>query len=296
MSTQRASLCIAALTSLTWGLTGVFVRLLPPLPSLSVTTARLVIASAAGFPVLLFSRDIRAAFVQATLQPWAIILALVLAAYYFLATTAFQMAPVAEVALLLSTPPLFVLLFRRVSGQIPTKAEISGAFLAICGIGVIMTPRISFGQELSAAHLYGNIIAACAAAMTAIYAFLYQRLATRNKAPQTVGVSLLTFLIGGMVCVALLWASAIKTRFADLDQRSILILLALGVISTAIPTLGFAVASRRLPALITSLIPLFIPVFSGIFAFLILHESLSAVFLGGSALVLGGVGMILFRK
>jgi len=83
-------------------------------------------------PILGLLRSSRRSFRSALRHPAAYVLALLLAGYYLLATAAFQMAPVAEVALLLSTPPLFVLAFRRVRGDIPGRAEIAGAVLGRC--------------------------------------------------------------------------------------------------------------------------------------------------------------------
>jgi drug/metabolite transporter (DMT)-like permease len=89
------------------GLTGIFVRLLPSLSPLTVTAGRLFVALTVVLPILGLFRESRQSFKSAMGRPIAYVLALLLAGYYLLATAAFQMAPVAEVALLLSTPPLF---------------------------------------------------------------------------------------------------------------------------------------------------------------------------------------------
>jgi len=291
--TERNALLFAAVTSLTWGLTGVFVRLLPTIPPLTITAGRLVIALLAVLPILLLNRDSQHSVMSALRYPVSYVLALLLAGYYFLATAAFQMAPVAEVALLLSTPPLFVLAIRRIRGEHSSRAEIGGALLAVSGIAMILAPRISFAGDPSSKHFFGDIIAICAAALTAIYAYTYRVLAENGRSPESTGVSLLTFAIGG---VGLALAAALRSApsgLSNLNGNAVLVLLGLGVLSTAVPSLGFAIASRRLPAIITAMISLFIPLFSGLFAFLILGERLSIMFLVGCALVLWGVAMII---
>jgi drug/metabolite transporter (DMT)-like permease len=220
-------------------------------------------------------------------------LALLLAGYYLLATAAFQMAPVAEVALLLSTPPLFVLAIRRIRGESSSRAEISGALLAICGIAIILVPQISFAGAQSRQHFYGNIIAICAAALTAVYAYTYRILAERERSPESIGVSLLTFAIGGLTLALTVMLKQAPSGLSNLDASAVFVFLGLGVLSTAIPSLGFAVASKRLPAIITATTSLFIPMFSGLFAYLILGERLSILFLAGSVFVLWGVAMII---
>ena len=74
------------------------------------------------------------------------------------------------------------------------------------------------------------------------------------------------------------------------------LLLGLGVVSTAIPTVGFSLVSRRLPAIVTATISLLVPVFGGLSAFLVLGERLSPNFLVGCVPVLGGVAMIVRRR
>ena len=128
---ERNALAVAALTSITWGLTGIFVRRLPGLTPQAITAGRLLVGLAAALPLLLAWRGMRGKFVQVLAQPLAYVLALLLAAYYLLATAAFQMAPVAEAALLLNTPPIFVLAFRWIRGTAPARTEVGGAALII---------------------------------------------------------------------------------------------------------------------------------------------------------------------
>lgn len=290
---ERNALLAAGLTSLMWGLTGIFVRLLPPLSPLTVTAGRLLVALVVVLPILGLFRSSRQSLKSALGRPSAYVLALLLAGYYLLATAAFQMAPVAEVALLLSTPPLFVLAFRRVQGDIPTHTEIGGALLAVAGISLILVPKMSFAGDMPIHHLTGNVLAMCAAGLTAFYAFMYRILAERGAAPETMGVSLLTFASGSVILILMVGLAPTPSGWDTLNGHALLVLLGLGVLSTAIPTIGFAVASKRLPAVVTATISLFIPMFAGLFAYLILGEKLSPMFIPGGILVLGGIAMIL---
>jgi drug/metabolite transporter (DMT)-like permease len=160
------------------------------------------------------------------------------------------------------------------------------------GMAIILLPRVSLAGDHSGQHLYGDIIAICAAVLTAIYAYTYRVLAERNSSPESTGVSLLTFAIGGVGLVFAVTLSSIPSGLSDLDSNAMLVFIGLGVLSTAVPSIGFAIASRHLPAIITATISLFIPIFSAVFAYLILGERLSYLFLIGSVLVLWGVAMI----
>ena len=221
---------------------------------------------------------------------------LLLAGYYALATAAFLMAPVAEIALLISTPPLFVLAIRGVRGEPSSRGEICGALLAVSGIALIMAPKMSFAEGHAIQHFFGDIMAICAAAFTAIYAYTYRILANVGRAPESIGVSTLTFAMGGAILALLATLSPSPSGIASLNSNAMFIFLGLGVLSTAVPTLGFAVASKRLPAIIATMISLFIPLFSGLFAYLILGERLSLLFFGGGVLVLSGVIMIVRKS
>ncbi len=291
--TERTALLVAAVTSLTWGLTGIFVRRLPSFSPLTITTGRLLIGLAAAIPLLLALGDTRRGVLAALKQPVAYLLALLLAGYYLLATAAFQMAPVADVALLISTTPLFVLAIRWLRGRPPARAEIGGALLAMGGMAVILAPRMSFSVEAPVHQVYGHFFAICAAALTAIYASIYQIVSERNRAPDASGVSVLTFALGSAILISMLALTPSPSGLPNVTGSAVLTFLALGVLSTAIPTFGFAIASKRLPPIVTATISLFVPPFAGLFAFLILGEAITALFLFGCVLVLGGVAMII---
>jgi len=107
---------IALITSLTWGLTGIFVRLLPGISPLAITAVRMAVALLCALPVSAYGYSgmtrRTGGLASALRRPAAYVLALFMVCYYLLATSAFQRAPVAEVGLLISTQPLFVLAIR----------------------------------------------------------------------------------------------------------------------------------------------------------------------------------------
>ncbi len=129
-------------------------------------------------------------------------------------------------------------------------------------------------------------------ALTAGYAWLYRRLAQRSAAPSALGVTFLTFLLGSVVLAGPAFANGVLVEMTA-DASQVGLLLGLGVLCTAIPSLGFAYASRRLTPVATASISLFIPLFAALFALLVLHEPLSPTQMPGGALVLGGLAWLL---
>ena len=204
-----------------------------------------------------------------------------------------------------STQPLFVLairslgclpVFRSANCERPSLRETGGALLAIGGMAIILGPGMSASGSLTERHLIGSMMALGAAALSAAYAWLYRRLAEQGKAPDTNAVSLLTFAAGSVILLAAMVLVAMPSSLPAPSWENVALLLGLGIVSTAIPTVGFSMVSRRLPAIVTATVSLLVPVFGGLSAFLVLGERLAPNFLVGCVPVLGGVALIVRRR
>ena len=293
LTTERSTLLAASVTALLWGLTGILVRLLPGVPPLAVTTGRLSGSLVVALPIFAISDARRSSLRLAAKKPVVYALASLLAGYYLLATAAFQLAPVSEVALLLSTPPLFVLALRRIRGDVPKVLEVLGAGLAVAGIVLILAPSLALAERAVNARLIGDTLAVCAALLTASYAYLYRQMAENDAAPEPSSVTFMTFLLGSTILIALMSLIPAPIPADALRGSRLLLLIALSVLCTAVPSFAFAFASKRLPPVVTATISLLIPLFAGAFAYLILGEKVPLTAIPGSAFVLAGIVMIL---
>jgi len=285
----------AGLVAVMWGMAGVFVRLLPPVSPVAITAGRLLVALLVSIPFIAFSAKNRYSLISSLGQPAAYILAMLLAGYYFLATIAFQLSPVAEVALFLSTPPLFVLTFKRFHGDSPLRTEVIGAVVAIVGIMLILAPNIINSTDSGFERIIGDLLAFASAGLSGLYVYIYRNLAETHSAPDPVGVTFMTFLLGGVILGIVILSLQIPTDILY-SGNNLLAILGLGIFSTAISSTVFAIASKHLPAVVTATILLLIPVFAGIFAYLILGEKLSPLMIPGGIMVLSGIAMILNLK
>jgi len=290
---ERITLLAASLTAVMWGLTGIFVRLLPGVPPLAVTTGRLSGSLVVALPIFAISDARRSSLKLAVKKPSTYTLASLLAGYYLIATAAFQLAPVAEVALLLSTPPLFVLALRRIRGDVPKVPEVLGAGLAATGIVLILAPRLALTERSVHARLIGDTLAVCAALLTACYAYLYRQMAKNDAAPEPLSVTFMTFVLGSAALIALVALIPVAIPSDALHGSNLLLLVALSVLCTAIPSFAFAFASKHLPPVVTATVSLLIPLFAGGFAYLILGEKVPLTAIPGSAFVLAGILIIL---
>ncbi len=293
---KTIALFLAGVTAIMWGLTGIFVHLLNSINPFIIVMIRLLIALGVITPFFLLSRSNREKLKSASTQPIAYFLSFLLIGYYLLATIAFQISSVAEAALFISTSPLFVLIFRWIKNDVPVLVEIIGALIAISGISLIMMYKTNPLSSISFHNFIGDISAICAAALTAFYSYTYSILNKNSTAPETIGISMLTFALGTATLILIVFSTPIPLELKHIDSKTILAFLGLGILSTAIPTIGFAVSSKHLPAIITSTISLFIPIFAGLFSFLILDEVLPTMFIPGSILVLGGIAMIVHKN
>ncbi|HWV18894.1 MAG TPA: DMT family transporter [Rhodocyclaceae bacterium] len=284
----------AALTAIAWGLTGIFVFLLPPVSAFYIAGGRLLLGLACVLPMLA-SAHARHALSNAMGRPVAYVFAALLSAYYLFATSGFQHAPVAEVALLLCVAPIFVLLLRRLRGDTPTHMELGGALLALIGLAWILAPRLAGGESEHDNHLLGDLLAIAAAACTALYADAYARLHKRGLSPDPLGTTCLTLIVGSLVLLGLAWgfAEPLPATLGS-DRRALWLLLGLGVLCTGIPSMSFAYASKHLPPLVTATISLLIPVFAALFAALFLDQHLPLSMLPGSLVLLAGVALVLY--
>jgi drug/metabolite transporter (DMT)-like permease len=114
-------------------------------------------------------------------------------------------------------------------GDIPTHSEIGGALLAVAGITLILVPNMSFAGDMPIHHLTGNVFAMCAAGLTAFYACMYRILAERGAAPETMGVSLLTFTSGSVILALMVGLAPAPSGWDSLNGHALLVFLGLGV-------------------------------------------------------------------
>lgn len=290
---ERGPVLAAGLTALLWGATGIFVRLLPPVSPVGITAGRLVGALIVALPILAISKGRRSRLKEALNRPVGYALASLLTGYYLLATAAFQLAPVAEVALLLSTPPLFVLALRRIRGDVPATLELFGAGLAVVGIALILEPRLTLANRFGNRRLVGDVLAICAAILTALYIHIYRQAARNRRTLEPASLSLMTFALGSIALLAVGCVLPTTISLTTFGGANLLIFVALAILCTAIPSFAFAFASERLPSVVTATISLLIPPFAAAFAFVILGERVSSTAIPGSVLVVTGIVMIL---
>ena len=280
----QTAVALAVLSAATWSLAGVWVRLLPGVPLVTVVAGRLALALAVVGPVALARRrDLGRPGGAA----WA--LAALMVAYYAAAVAAFRLTPVAEGTLFVNASPLFAVAWAVARGEPVRRGERWGTALALAGVALILVPGLVAEGGAGRARVAGDGLALVAAAGMAAYAVGYRRLGDRAPAPLL--VTTLAFALGAVG--AAVWAGVRGgAALAGLDGPAPWgALVGLAVVTTAVPTFAYSVASQRLPPILTTTVRLLTPVFAAVAAWAVLGEVPSAWAVPGGALVLGGLGL-----
>ncbi len=281
----------ALIAAISWGLTGVFVRLSGHHSALEVTAGRLLIGLIFAIPLLLIIR----ARISFKLSRTIWVLGILQGLYFLTAVIAFQFAPVAMVALLISTSPVYVLIYRAVLGESMSRRELFGAGSAIIGVLIIC----STGSHLVTSHItqpwIGYLFASLAALLTALSAvIIYKHQIKDRTLPLQVALICLGF--GGIVAASSGIISE-QIRFPLLwSTTEFMAMLALALISTLLATLAYTAAAQRLPPLLNVTLMLSTPIFAILFAYFFLGEKLTWSLVPSCAFILIGVWMIASNK
>lgn len=267
---------------LTWGLTGVFVRLLHGAPTLAIVTGRLLIAALVLGPWLwVRGREAR--------RPFNAALAAVMGAYYILATEAFARAPVVEVTLIVGSAPVIAVVLERTRGIRPVRQQLVGAVVAVAGLVLFLAPGVTVGSDRALAYLF----AFGAAAASAAYAVWLRAGALGESKPDPLALTVGACLLGSVASLLLLGphVEASVSRLAS--PADLIYLVLLGTVSTAVPTLAFGIASVKLPSVVTTSLGLTTPLFAAVFAGLFLDEWPAPASIPGALVTITGVTIVL---
>lgn len=283
---HRTAILFAAIAVTGWGMTGVLVRLLPGFPATFITSARQIVAFICMLPALLR----RTSEIVPTIRhgiTWR--LAISLNAFFLFAVLGFQRATVSEVTLFIATSPVWILIASRITGHRIGRRQWAGAVVALSGVAVMTVPRISFAGAASRQHVLGEFLALFAAMGSAGYAAQFRTAHLRDDVDiSPTVVTAFSFFVGGVLLLITSFLVAHVPLDAAFRWRNGAVLVAIGVVSTAVPSFTFAKASQALAPVMTTTTQLMIPVIATIFAAIVLREWPPLLVIPGGALVLFG--------
>jgi len=293
VKTEHNGLIAAFLAIIGWSSAGIFISLLPELSAVSIVSFRLTVALIVTISLLLLMKKNIFAYLRElnSFVVWG--LGLILFFCYLLGTLAFQKAPIGEITLLMTTSPLFVMIYKLFLEETIKKVELFGLLLAIFGILFITYPQLSSEtSNIISERLIGDSFALIGSFLFASYAIWYRSLRQKDVAPNTISVALGTFIIGTILFIITVDEVTVVQKVSN----NISLLLGIGVLSTAIPTVSYAVASKELKPLVSTSLLLLQPLLAIIFALLILNEVPTIWIVPGLIFILIGLIFIVRSK
>jgi len=282
---DRRGLAGALLATATWALTGTFIHLVPGLGAPTVAAVRLV-ASAIVLLAFQLMRS-RSSFWPAV--PWIGVCAM--AAYYVMATEAFTRAPVVEVTLLVGSAPVVTLVVELVLGRRVRALRMLGVLIAVAGLAAFLIPAMRDAPRSA----LGYVFAIGAACVSALYVTTLRARAARGIAVDAIAIATRASLVGA-VASALIVLFGTGVSAIHLSARDLGVLALLGVVSTAVPTVAYGEASKRLPPTVTTSLSLLTPLFAALIAGATLGEWPAPARLPGCLLAFVGIGVVVLSN
>jgi drug/metabolite transporter (DMT)-like permease len=247
-----------------------------------IVVGRLLVASVALGIVLVLRRPGRTRLRWS----WA---SLLMSGYYVLATEAFARAPVVEVTLLIGMAPVLALGIDRLRGRKVPAPQLFGVILAVGGLVAFLLP----GKTPADTKLSGDVLALGAATVSAVYALQLRRMAGSDSPPDPLCVAAIACLVGAIAGMALVGVVGSPT-YPVFTERDVGTLVLLGALSTALPTAAFSIASARLPTVLTTSFGLSTPLFTALFAGMVLHDWPALPTLPGALIMLLGLALVIW--
>lgn len=282
----------AIIAALAWSSTGIFVRFLDGFSSIGIVAGRCIVGVLGVSLIFAFRNGSLSRKTLKEKNAW--ILAGIMIGYYLLAVAAFQIAPVAEVAIFISTSPLFTLSYKKIKKMPLSSLEVWGTVLATAGVILIVFPSNTSSYQISTStgRLLGDFLALTASGSMAVYSITYRNLPVSKQPPSQI-VTFLTFFLGSIITVLLLAiVGDLPSLNNFLDPINLLLILGLGIFSTILPTMSYSYASKVLPSILVTSSRLLTPMLATVLAIIFLSEIPSILFWPGAVLLLIGLFII----
>ncbi|VUD46785.1 hypothetical protein TDB9533_00894 [Thalassocella blandensis] len=282
-----------------WATTGIFIKYLHAIPVGHLLWFRFLLAMMLS--VLIFAIG-RRAIERGKLLAWrGFGLASLMTAYYIFATTAFSLAPVSLVVLVIAATPVIAFILQFIKFRMYHLHQVVGFVVTLTGISIYVAIQSGNGNlVLSLTTWIGAACALGAACVRALYAVIvwHQALAGEkntesNKGPDALLLSLKTVLLGSVICIPGLF---IGSSPALPDHFSLLMLLGLAGIATVLPTLFNTLASARIDPVLHNIICMSTPVLAGAFAWILLDEKQSVWSVLAAGIIVLGIVISIRKK
>jgi DME family drug/metabolite transporter len=275
------------LAAILWGTTGTSQALAPPgAHPLTIGALRLAVG---GGALLLFAMLRGQISRNSFRQPFFLLLAAILvASYQILFFKAVSITGVAVGTMVaIGSGPLFAGLFAfLIHKERPSRKWLIATILAVAGLLILFIPALG---SLSQVKPAGVLMALTVGALYAGYTLAIKRLLPVNSPDAVIA---LVFSLGGLLLTPFLFSS--NLRWA-LEPGGLLVVLHLGLVTTALAYVLFARALRTVPAVHAVTLSLAEPLTAATLGFFVLKERMTLTSASGMGLVLAGLIVLAYE-
>lgn len=191
------------------------------------------------------------------------------------------------------TGPIFLVILSRIFLKTPISLQqILGLIIAVFGVIVIILQ----GDLTQLRHfklVSGDLIMLFNTFCFAVYSLLQAKRPPQISQSAMLGV---TAVAGVIIIVPFLFGTVSLAKLESLQLSDFAVFIYLGIFNSVLSYLSWNTALARIGNIKTSIIYYLLPLFSGIEAYLILHEKLYCSQLIGGILVIGGIALVSLNK
>lgn len=194
-----------------------------------------------------------------------------------------------DMGLLDVTGPIFLVVLSRIFLKTPISGQqILGLAVAVFGVVVIILQG-DLTQLSKFKFVSGDFIMLLNTFLFAVYSLLQAK-----RPPQVSQSAMLasTAVVGVIIIAPFLFSTVSLPKLASLQPIDYGVFIYLGVCNSVISYLAWNTALAKIGNVRTSIIYYLLPLFSGIEAYLVLHEKLYWSQFVGGALVIGGIALV----
>jgi drug/metabolite transporter (DMT)-like permease len=188
-------------------------------------------------------------------------------------------------ALIIGSVPLWIVLMRSVSGDRPPPVALAGVAVGFCGLALLVRPS-------GGAPLWGLLLVVGSALMWATGSFLASRLTLPNDGFAATSIEMLA---GGLILLPIGLATT-SPHFSDFSGRSIFGWFYLVTFGSIVGYTAYVWLLDNAPLGTVATYAYVNPVVAIALGAIVLHESLTWTILGGAALVLACVAVVVRRE
>ena len=191
------------------------------------------------------------------------------------------------------TGPIFLVILSRIFLKTPISLQqILGLIIAVFGVIVIILQ----GDLTQLRHfklVSGDLIMLFNTFCFAVYSLLQAKRPPQISQSAMLGA---TAVAGVIIIVPFLFGTVSLAKLESLQLSDFAVFIYLGIFNSVLSYLSWNTALARIGNIKTSIIYYLLPLFSGIEAYLILHEKLYWSQLIGGILVIGGIALVSLNK